>query len=47
MSLIKKIKKKKKKKVYDFGSITLQGFGPNYNLCKKYKALILVTIYQN
>ena len=35
------------KKEYNFGSITLQGFGPNYNLRKKYKTLILVTIYQN
>ena len=29
------------------GRITLQGFGPKYNLCKNYKTFILVTIYQN
>ena len=32
-----------------FGRLTLQGFGPSYNPCKKgkYKALVLVTFYQN
>ena len=35
------------KKEYNFGSITLQGFGPSYTLCKSYKDFILVTIYQN
>ena len=32
-----------------FGRISLQGFGPKYNLYKKrkYKTLVLYTIYQN
>jgi len=29
------------------GRMVLQDFGPKYNLCKNYKTLILVTIYQN
>ena len=34
-------------KKVQIGKITLQGFGPSYSLCKSYKVLILVTIYQN
>ena len=34
-------------KKVQIGRMTLQGFGPSYNPCKNYKALILVTIYQN
>ena len=32
-----------------FGRLTLQGFGPSYNPCKKgkYKASVLVIFYQN
>ena len=35
------------KKKVQIGRITLQGFGPSYDLCKSYKALILVTLYKN